>query len=59
MKAEIFRGKDKLWYARLVARNGNTLFTSEGYGERRNAKGAVLSAMRGFSKGVKWVTLDY
>lgn len=32
---EPFKGKDGQWYYRLVAANGQTLMTSEGYSKRR------------------------
>lgn len=36
MKIEIFKGKDKQWYARIVAANGETIFHSEGIKQKRN-----------------------
>lgn len=39
---ETFTGKDGQHYARLKARNGKTLFTSEGYTEERGAEEAIF-----------------
>ena len=48
MRVEIFRsnmnkypGKKKEWYVRLIAGNGETLNTSEGYATKWNAKRAA------------------
>lgn len=34
---EVFQGKDDQWYYRAKSNNGEILFTSEGYKEKRNA----------------------
>ena len=37
MRTEIFEGKNEVWYWRLIANNGETLATSEGYATKANA----------------------
>lgn len=46
MKVQIFPGKDGQWYCRLVAHNGETVLTSEGYTRKWNAKRAAKSFAR-------------
>ena len=42
MRIEIFKGEGiHPWYVRLVAKNGETLATSEGYFSKWNAKRAA------------------
>lgn len=38
MKIEIFKGKDKQWYSRIVAANGETIYHSEGVKNKKDCK---------------------
>lgn len=57
IRAEIFEGKDHQFYARFVAANGNTLFTSEGYTQKHNALGAVQAVRDHLARGFRIVDL--
>ena len=38
MKIQVFKGKDGLWYVRVVAANNKTVTITEGYSNKGNAK---------------------
>lgn len=42
MKAKLFKGKDRKWYFRFVARNNRTVAQSEGYARRVDCLKTVL-----------------
>jgi len=41
MKIAVYQGRDRQWYLRLVARNGEIVLDSEGYSTKSNAKRAA------------------
>lgn len=47
MKFQIKRSKDKQFYFVLIARNGNTLLTSETYKRKASCAKAILSLQKG------------
>lgn len=51
---EGFRGKDGQWYLRLVAGNGKTLFTSEGYRRKWEIQRALEAHRRARFPAFRW-----
>jgi uncharacterized protein YegP (UPF0339 family) len=53
MKIQLFTGKDKKLYFRIVANNGKTICHSEGYNSKQSRTKTINSLIKNFSKPIK------